>query len=124
MIVRNPLYLAFSLSLVAISGVAQANETYAPYYYADGVYKTKTGDLEGAINDFNSAIKFDPRFLKAYIKSSRIKHFYGDYSGAIEDLDKALSFYPNNVSALLIRASAKDVLKDYKGSYSDCQRGE
>lgn len=64
-----------------------------------GILKYQAGNFDGAIDDFNSALSFNPdtafSLVYSYRGISRTK--MGNYSAAIEDFDKAIDIRPNDV---------------------------
>lgn len=88
--------------------------------------KANKGDFDGAISDYEYAIKLDALHADEYKK--KIADIYGnrgyskfnqaDYEGATRDFTEAIKFAP---SALLYNASGsmKGTLRDYKGAIED-----
>jgi len=53
------------------------------------------GDLDGAMEKVNEAVKLDPHCAEAYDVRARIKFKRGDLEGARSDLEKAIEQCPN-----------------------------
>lgn len=68
-------------------------------YFKWGILKYQAGNFDGAINDFNSALSFNPdtsiSLIYSYRGISNTK--MGKYSFAIEDFDKAIDLRPNDI---------------------------
>ena len=65
-------------------------DPYRPQVMLDGLKKAQAGDLKGAIEDFDSAIRKNPRNFNAYFYRAKAKIEYGDKTGAMEDIDLAI----------------------------------
>jgi tetratricopeptide (TPR) repeat protein len=64
-------------------------------YVSRGVAKDKQGDLNGALADYNQAIKIYPKFPSAYFDRGLIKQRRGDLNGAFADYNQAIALNPN-----------------------------
>ncbi|MDD1437760.1 tetratricopeptide repeat protein, partial [Dolichospermum sp. ST_sed10] len=51
------------------------------------------GDKQGAIQDYNLAIKINPNLAEAYIGRGIVRSELGDNQGAIDDYNQAANFY-------------------------------
>ena len=104
-------------------------------YYNQGNAYYKLGDYEGAIDNFNQALRLNPKDAKAYVNRGNARYeiaqHSGDpdkqYRGAIEDFNNALRLNPNAASAYVSRGEvryviaqySKDPNKDYKAAIDD-----
>ena len=59
-------------------------------YIKQGLAKFELGDYQGAIQDFDNAIKLNPENDDAYRYRGIAKGKLGDYQGAIQDLANAI----------------------------------
>ncbi len=71
-----------------------------------GDIKSKRGDLEGAITDYNHVIKLDPNDAVAYNNRGIAKSNKGDLEGAITDYNHAIKLDPNDAAAYANRCLA------------------
>jgi tetratricopeptide (TPR) repeat protein len=81
--------------------------------------KAQSGDLYGAMADYNTYIAFHPEDGRGYHFRADLKIRLEDYRGAINDCSKAISLVPDNYWFLISRAFAKEKLKDFKGAILD-----
>ena len=65
-----------------------------------GYLKSRQGQYEGAIADYDQAIRLDPRNAGAYANRSLAKSELGRHDEALEDLDQAMRLDPDAVSEL------------------------
>lgn len=76
-------------------------------------------NLDGAIKDYDKAIKLNPEFVEAYCNRGIAKVAVGVYAGAIKDFDKAIEINPKYVDAYDSRGIAKERLSDLEGAMKD-----
>ncbi|HBW57451.1 MAG TPA: pilus assembly protein PilF, partial [Oscillatoriales bacterium UBA8482] len=95
------------------------NPSTAADYVNRGVVRYDSKDYQGAISDFNKAIKINPNYAMAYNNRGNARSNLKDYQGAISDYDKALKIDPNFAMAYNNRGLARNNLKDYQGAISD-----
>ncbi|MEI6063052.1 MAG: tetratricopeptide repeat protein [Pseudanabaena sp. ELA748] len=88
-------------------------------YYNRGVDKQKSGDKQGAIADYNEAIRLNPNLAAAYTNRGGAKFESGDKQGAMADFNEAIRLDPNLADAFRIRGDAKDDIGDKKGAIAD-----
>lgn len=80
-------------------------------HYCRGVELGKINDVYGALNDYDNAIKFNPKFPKPYNNRGVIRIGRNDLEGAYADLSKALELDPTyseahaNLGVLLYKKS-------------------
>jgi regulator of sirC expression with transglutaminase-like and TPR domain len=51
------------------------------------------GDSQGALDDYNQAIRLNPQDVRAHHNRGRIRANLGDREGALEDLRRAADLY-------------------------------
>jgi len=88
-----------------------------------GVEKGKKGDLDGAIAEFDKAIKANPSNSLAYINRAYAKRLKKDPAGAIADYTKAIELDPKSADAYYNRGNVKAMdKKDVDGAIADYTR--
>ena len=87
-----------------------------------GIEKGKKGDLNGAIADFDKAIKANPNDSDVYINRAYAKRQKKDPAGAIADYSRTIEIDPEYSHAYYNRAIAKKQKGDVAGSEADRKR--
>ncbi|MEH2069134.1 MAG: tetratricopeptide repeat protein [Nostoc sp.] len=68
-------------------------------FFKGGNDKYQKKDYQGAIEDFNQAIKINPNYANAYKYRGDAHYYLGDKEGAIEDYSQAIKINPNYANA-------------------------
>jgi tetratricopeptide (TPR) repeat protein len=84
-----------------------------------GGLKSATGDPEGALADFNEALRLDPTFANAYSNRGNVRLSRGDVAGAFADFDEAIRLKPGFADALSMRSAAWIVKGDLDRAVAD-----
>ncbi len=87
-----------------------------------GIEKGKNGDLDGAIADFNRAIKLNPKDDAPYYNRAQAKRLKNDTAGAIADYTKAIELGSTNPAAYNNRGNARAENNDRDGAIADYTR--
>jgi tetratricopeptide (TPR) repeat protein len=87
-----------------------------------GTTKFQRGDTQGAILEFDRAIKIDPKYVEAYINRGAAKLGLGDKKGAIADYSRAIAINPQDGLIYYNRGVAKFELGDKQGAIADFDR--
>ena len=109
-----------SLPVDAIE-IAQSSTTpsNAEDFYNRGVEKGEKGDFQGAIADYNQALRINPNYAKAYLNRGDAYHELGEYQKAIADYNQALRINPDYIKAYIDRGHAYSELKEYEKAMTD-----
>lgn len=103
--------IAASIVLVLFSTVALVAQEKEPQtaeeYVNRGIARSKKGDLDGAIADYDKAIALKPDYAYAYNNRGNARGKKGDDDGAIADFTKAISLIPNFGAAYANRGLAE-----------------
>ncbi len=103
------------------------------YYIARGETRRLLKNYQGALADYNEAIKllsssnshflFDSSDLaSAYSKRGIVRYQLKDYQGAIADYNEAIKLQPDNIQLYFTRGNIYFQLKDYKVALADFDR--
>ncbi len=87
--------------------------------YQEGVNKYESGNYEGAVEDFNQAIKLDPQNALAYNRRGDAYYRLGDYEQAQADSSQAILLNPQDANAYFDRGFAFSELGKYKEAIAD-----
>jgi tetratricopeptide (TPR) repeat protein len=79
----------------------------------------KKSDNQGAIADYNEAIRLNPNDAVAYYNRGNAKSDLGDNQGAIADYNEAIRLNPNDAEAYYNRGVVKSDLGDNQGAIAD-----
>ena len=71
----------------------------AKIWFAVALLKASQGDLDGAKNKLQEALKLDKKFIDAYLALGRIAYQQGDFSQARRSWQNVLDIEPGNTDA-------------------------
>ncbi|MFN5955373.1 MAG: tetratricopeptide repeat protein [Dolichospermum sp.] len=91
----------------------------AAFYLNRGNVRYNLGDKQGAIDDYNQAIKINPNLALAYYNRGIVRYELGDKPGAIDDFNLAIKFNPNFALAYIGRGVVRNDLGDKPGAIDD-----
>ena len=91
----------------------------AETYFMRGYMKYESGDYQGAIAAFDSAIKLKPDYADAYVNRGVAKRKMGHLNAAIVDYDTAIRLKPDLVEAYYNRGLAKRKLGQPNAAIAD-----
>ena len=87
-----------------------------------GIEKAKNGDLDGAMADFDRAIKRNPKDDAPYYNRAQAKRLKNDTHGAIADYTRAIELGSQNPAAYNNRGNARAENNDRDGAIADYTR--
>ena len=90
-----------------------------PKAIKNGSNKLQSSDYEGAISEFNKAIKIQPRYADSYNLRGLCKTKLKDAKGALSDFNKAIKLKLDFASAYMNRGDLKASMNDFKGALED-----
>lgn len=88
-------------------------------YFLRGVAKYNLDDLNGAMNDFSSALEENPVYTQAYQYRAIVRSRMGLYGEALEDFAKALEIRPSNAGCYYSRGVTYFLNRQFERSVSD-----
>lgn len=92
-------------------------------YSMRGNAKRNLGDLDGAIDDQNKALNFDPLYADGYFNRGSAKYEMGDLEGAINDYTQVIKISPQDTDAFFNRANIKKEIGNIKSACEDWKQG-
>ena len=87
--------------------------------FAKGFKKYLDKDYEGALSDFDNAIKKEPNYARYYAIRAMTKYALKDYKSGLSDADKAIYLMPSNAKFYVGRGLIKQQLLDREGACID-----
>jgi protein O-mannosyl-transferase len=88
-------------------------------YSNRSVIRSDKGDIDGALNDINAAIRIDSNDAEKYLNRGAFKLMKSDYEGSLEDFDRSIKLKADNKDAYSNRAYSRFYLKDTAGACED-----
>ncbi len=80
-------------------GLAKATSTDPKVWYNRGVALASLGQLDGALESFEKALKIDDKYVDAWIKKGTTLESMGKYKEALPCFDEALKINPKSMNA-------------------------
>ena len=71
----------------------QINPNFANAYLNRGVTRSRLGDRQSAVADYNAALRIDPNLAGAYLSRGVARAEGGDKPGAMQDFQKAADLF-------------------------------
>jgi tetratricopeptide (TPR) repeat protein len=106
--------LAFRTPTPSVSSTPRADD-----FLLQAEAKYKKGDKEGAIADYDQAIRLDPTSAENYSNRGFIRNELGYKMGAIADYDQAIRINPKSATAYNNRGNIRYELGDEQGVMAD-----
>jgi tetratricopeptide (TPR) repeat protein len=108
------------LAFVALPAVPQAGE--ADRAQLRGAELQREGDLQGALREFDRAVKLAPDSALAWYNRGLVRRALGDCRAAVPDFDRALELRADFFNALYQRGNCLQALGDYGRAVDDYGR--
>jgi len=121
----------FNLAVPIRTYTAWVNKTPLPttnvaktgeQFFISGNQKYEQGNFQGAIADYNQAIRIDPNYAFAYYNRGNAKFFLKDYQGAIADYNQAIRIDPDYGNAYGGKGLVRIFVNDRLGGCADISR--
>ncbi|RPA69052.1 tetratricopeptide repeat protein [Cyclobacteriaceae bacterium YHN15] len=112
----------FQEALTQVNACIAQEENNAEYYFFRARVKSRLGDFNASLEDFDYLLKMDP-FNPTYISDRAVVlHLLKRNEEAMEEFDRALNLEPNNAYRYSSRAYFKDRIGDLKGAIEDYEK--
>lgn len=96
----------------------QYNPAGLPYQNR-GLYRQNKGNLQGALEDYNEAVKVEPRSITAPLTRGIIKGQMGDFTGGIEDINKSIQIADTSYDQHFQRGFLEEKAGDLSAALAD-----
>ena len=126
--IHKPVLLALSFCLLAPVARADKKEEFivrvrfnhdAIVYLNRGVALAEKGDLRGARQNYDAAIKDDPKIWPAYLNRAVILAGEGKWEAALQDCNQAMKLRPGFFRTSIVRANINANLGHDRASLAD-----
>jgi tetratricopeptide (TPR) repeat protein len=84
-----------------------------------GISRYRHGDVDGALSDFEEALRIDATHVEARSNRGVVLHSKGDLAGAMIDFDEALKINPRHAESYCKRAAVRRAVGDFDGARAD-----
>jgi tetratricopeptide (TPR) repeat protein len=88
-------------------------------YQNRGLYRQNKGNLQGALEDYNEAVKVEPRSITAPLTRGIIKGQMGDFKGGIEDINRSIAIADTSYDQFFQRGYLEEQLGDVQSAIAD-----
>lgn len=106
--IMSLVFLTFVLASISVADAVKSKE-----HFNKGVTLEKSGNLQGALKEYNSSITEDPNFVDAYINKGSVHFKLKEYNDALNAFKTASGKDSRNVSALKNLGLVQTVMKRY-----------
>lgn len=115
---ENPV-IAQKIEEVASQPAPTGAQLSAEEYFNRAYTKQASGDPDGAIPDYDEAIRLNPRYYRAFYNRSIARLGKRDLEGALEDANEAIRLNPQSAGAYSVRGGVRDRRGDFAGAMED-----
>ncbi len=106
-------------ALVDTATFPDLSKDKADFYFDEGLKAYNNKNRFGAIVNWTTVLKIDPKDVNAYYSRAIVKNELYLWKAALRDYDKAIEIAPKFTDALTNRATVKDESGDYDGAIAD-----
>ena len=99
--------------------LAAENDSASAYYYNRGNSRRDSGDLAGAKQDFETAVRLKSSNLNARFNLAGMLGMLGEYKASVEEYDIVIKLMPDNAGLYYGRALSKSHVNDTEGTIGD-----
>ncbi len=99
-----------------------SNPQSARDFYARGITKLDQYNYQESVEDFNQAIKLDPKYSEAYFKRGYVYTWLRKYSEALVDFNQVIAIDPNYLDGYLNRGWTQISLQNNQAALEDFNR--
>jgi tetratricopeptide (TPR) repeat protein len=89
------------LAALVCSQAIRKNPNYAPIHNTAGLIQTELGQINGAVQEFATAAKLDPKLFEAQMNYAAVNLGFRGFAQAAEAYKRALAMRPNDYDAHL-----------------------
>lgn len=108
--------------VLACSAAAASDLEQAKAAQSRGAELQRKGDLQGALREFDRAVRLTPRSDLAWYNRGLVHREMKNCRAAVEDFDRALDLQPQLFNALYQRAGCRQQLGEYEAAVADYSR--
>jgi len=88
-----------------------------------GILKSRSGDPNGALDDYNRGLEIGPNLGEGYVDRGAVMILFQRYDDALKDIDKGIGIGAKKPEiAYYDRAIADEALGDVRGAYEDYKK--
>jgi tetratricopeptide (TPR) repeat protein len=111
---------AIAICDLAIDNEVMSRTDKAATYVNRGIIRSSSGDLKGAINDYNKALQINPNMAEAFANRGTVFIRQANYTKALTELDRALSLELEQPAAVYYnRGIVHERIGDLASAYKD-----
>jgi tetratricopeptide (TPR) repeat protein len=90
-------------------------------FWGRGTFYRAQGEFDKAINDFDDAVRLDPKNITALILRGSTWQAKGEYDKALADFNEAVRLAPKKSDGYFNRSGAWHVMGEYDKAIADCE---
>jgi tetratricopeptide (TPR) repeat protein len=110
------------LLLICLAVACTSKKEKAQQHFKSGKTQFYRNDWNGALEEFNKAVEYDPSFDQAWYFRGNVKFSLTDLQGAMEDYNTCIELNSGFAEAYNNRAQIKFIEGDKDGSCADWKK--